>query len=378
MELLDNPTTLERMLLDRAKCARTPANGSIELLPLCNMNCDMCYVRLSRREMEAQGRLRTAEEWLEVGRQMKEAGVLFLLLTGGEPFLYPEFRKVYLGLRQMGMILTINTNGTLIDEDLAAFFGKYKPRRVNITLYGADDGAYERLCHYPGGYAKTLRGIRLLREQGVDVKVGGSLTPANQKDLDRLLDLEQELGVPVRVDTYMLPAVRERSLPYDPRSRLEPEAAAEARIHALKREMGPELFPQYVLQAVEQADRPEQGKEAPVQMACMAGRCSFTINWQGEMRPCVILNKPAFSVFELGFEEAWKRMVEETGKIRLNSKCSVCRARHLCRTCAASALLEAGSFEALPEYMCRYAEESLRLLRKERERMENGRDISDR
>ena len=55
MELLDNPTTLERMLLDRAKCARTPANGSIELLPLCNMNCDMCYVRLSRREMESAG-----------------------------------------------------------------------------------------------------------------------------------------------------------------------------------------------------------------------------------------------------------------------------------------------------------------------------------
>ena len=57
----------------------------------------------------------------------------------------------------------------------------------------ADDGAYESLCHYPGGYAKTLRGIRLLREQEVDVKVGGSLTPVNQKDLDRLLDLEQEL-----------------------------------------------------------------------------------------------------------------------------------------------------------------------------------------
>ena len=44
MELLDNPTTLERMILERAKRARTPANGSIELLPLCNMNCDMCYV----------------------------------------------------------------------------------------------------------------------------------------------------------------------------------------------------------------------------------------------------------------------------------------------------------------------------------------------
>ena len=45
MEHLDNPTTVERMLLDQAKRTRTPANGSIELLPLCNMNCDMCYVR---------------------------------------------------------------------------------------------------------------------------------------------------------------------------------------------------------------------------------------------------------------------------------------------------------------------------------------------
>ena len=131
MEPLQDATTVEHMLLTQAKQTRTPANGSIELLPLCNMNCDMCYVRLSREEMERQGRLRTADEWLEIGRQMKDAGVLFLLLTGGEPFLYPDFKRLYLGLRQMGMILTINTNGTLIDEDLAEFFGKYKPQLVH-------------------------------------------------------------------------------------------------------------------------------------------------------------------------------------------------------------------------------------------------------
>ena len=65
--------------------------------------------------MEAKGRLRTADEWLEIGRQMKDAGVLFLLLTGGEPFLYPDFRRLYLELRKMWMIITINTNGTLIN-----------------------------------------------------------------------------------------------------------------------------------------------------------------------------------------------------------------------------------------------------------------------
>lgn len=378
MEALEGATTTERMLLAQARQSHTPVNGSIELLPLCNMNCDMCYVRLSREEMERQGRLRTVDEWLEIGRQMKEAGVLFLLLTGGEPFLYPDFRELYLGLRGLGMILTINTNGTLIDEELAAFLGEYKPRRVNITLYGANEKAYTDLCHYPGGFERTLSGIRLLRKYGVDVKVGGSLARANREDLDRILEIGEELDVPVRVDTYMMPAARERSLPYNMQSRMEPEDAARARVYALKREMGSELFAQYAARTIDLAEHPEPAEEKPGHMACMAGQCSFTVNWQGEMRPCVILSSPGVSVFEVGFANAWKYIVEETGKILLNAKCSVCHLRHLCRTCAASALLEDGSYDGVPEYMCRYAAETLRLLREEWENMNERRNISDR
>ena len=55
MEPMETASTIERMLLDQAKRTRTPANGSIELLPLCNMNCDMCYVRLSRGRDGAAG-----------------------------------------------------------------------------------------------------------------------------------------------------------------------------------------------------------------------------------------------------------------------------------------------------------------------------------
>ena len=91
MELTESMTTIEQALMSQASMNRTPINGSLELLPLCNMNCDMCYVRLSREEMERKGRMRTGDEWIEIGRQMQKAGVLFLLLTGGEPFLHPEF-----------------------------------------------------------------------------------------------------------------------------------------------------------------------------------------------------------------------------------------------------------------------------------------------
>ena len=80
MNFMNDTSTLEKMMIQKAKQQRIPITGSMELLPLCNMNCDMCYVRLSREEVRRIGRFRTAEEWLHLVRQMQQAGVLFLLL----------------------------------------------------------------------------------------------------------------------------------------------------------------------------------------------------------------------------------------------------------------------------------------------------------
>ena len=116
MNYMDDASTFEHSLLQKARQKHIPVTGALELLPLCNMNCDMCYVRLSRSEMERQGRLRTVEEWVRLAEQMQKAGTVFLLLTGGEPLLFPDFKTLYRRLRNLGMILTINTNGTLLDE----------------------------------------------------------------------------------------------------------------------------------------------------------------------------------------------------------------------------------------------------------------------
>lgn len=156
MNYMDDASTFERSFLQKARQQHIPITGALELLPLCNMNCDMCYVRLSRSEMECQGQLRTVDEWILLAQQMQKAGTLFLLLTGGEPLLFPDFKTLYLELRNMGMILTINTNGTLLGESWADFFAEYRPRRINITLYGADAASYNRLCHYPQGFDQTV------------------------------------------------------------------------------------------------------------------------------------------------------------------------------------------------------------------------------
>lgn len=355
--------TIERAMLCRASAAQRPITGTLELLPICNMNCDMCYIRLSRTEMEKKGRMRTADEWISMGEEMERAGVLFLLLTGGEPLLFPDFRRLYLSLRERGIILTVNTNGTLIDADWAAFFGENKPRRINITLYGADDRAYETLCHYPGGFEKTVQGIRLLKERGVDVKINGSVTKSNRNDMEKIYAIGRELGAPVHMDTYMLPGIHERKLPFEAQSRLEPEEAAAAEMEMLRNEMNPEDLRMYVQQMLLQIKK--EGNVYSEGITCMAGNCSFAVNWQGEMRPCVTLEEPSVPVFETGFESAWQQISEKVKAYRVNEKCRQCRLRPVCKTCVASARLETGEYDGLPEYLCRYAREYIRLLKDE-------------
>lgn len=354
--MLGTLNTVERRLFSDAHERRIPINCSFELLPLCNMNCDMCYVRLDREEMENKGRLRSKEEWLELAAQMQKAGVLFLLLTGGEPLIYPGFKELYLELRRMGFILTINTNGTLIDEQWAVFFGKHPPRRINITLYGCNETTYENLCHYPGGFEKTKHGIRLLRQQNVDVKISASLVKANQADAPMIARIAHELDVAFHVDTYMFPATRERDRSYDANVRLLPEEAGILRAHMFRLETSPQEYVQSIMSSLYKVANALPGEDKPRQMNCHAGRCSIAVNWQGEMRACTMLQEPTVPVFDVGFENAWKLIVDEIEKIQLSAKCSACKLRDVCNVCAASAMLETGEYDGVPEYMCRYTQ----------------------
>ena len=363
MNPMADASTVERVLMQQAHARRTPINGSLELLPLCNLNCKMCYVRLSKAEMEAQGRLRTWEEWLDVARQMKESGVLFLLLTGGEPLMFPHFRELFIELKKMGMVLTINTNGTLLDEDWADFFAQYKPRRINITVYGSSEDMYRELCQAPQGFEKAVNAVRLLQERGVGVKISGSATKANEADLENIIRLGHSMNVPVAVDTYMMPATRERTLPYNFQSRLDPVSAARVRVRTLEMEMSPENFRNYRDNAIAVAENFVPGEPVEQNIGCMAGTCSFSVNWKGHLQPCVILQDPHANVFEVGFKEAWKQVCQQAAELKTSSKCSVCYLRHLCRTCVAAGLTEEGAHNAVPEYMCRYAAETLRLFK---------------
>ena len=87
---------LTEYLYNKASGMRIPLSGTFELSPVCNFNCRMCYVRKTKEEVEKNARkILTLDDWLKIASEAREAGMLYLLLTGGEPFIWPDFWILY-------------------------------------------------------------------------------------------------------------------------------------------------------------------------------------------------------------------------------------------------------------------------------------------
>lgn len=161
---------LVRGMLRRAAQDRQPAHGSFELTSRCNLSCRMCFVRHAAGDRVQMGNELSASAWLDLARQAVDNGMVFLLLTGGEVFLRRDFFEIYEPLTRMGLLLSLFTNGTLINRDIAARLAQAPPSRTEITLYGATAATYEAVTGVPGSYAACSPASRpcCLRESSSD------------------------------------------------------------------------------------------------------------------------------------------------------------------------------------------------------------------
>lgn len=359
MNNLDTISKIEERLVFNATLNKIPIGGTFEITPLCNMNCKMCYIKMTSKEvLQSNKRHLSVEEWLKVANDMQKEGTLFVLITGGEPLLYPDFIKLYKGLKDLGMIVTINTNATLITEEIAQLFAKYPPRRVNVTLYGTCNETYEKLCNNPKGFDQTLEGIKLLKKYNVDTKLNGTLVPENSNEIESFINLAKELDIYIKIDTYIYPYARKDKQPFQQNCRLYAKEAAQKSM-IIKQIMNRNNYLDYCHHVCSiNTDLPNEDDS---KLKCRAGKSSFWITWDGRMTPCVFLDNPAMHILENGFKDSWNHIVEHTEKIRMPQSCQQCEKRDVCLVCGACVYTENKHFRDKPDYMCQYMDEIIKI-----------------
>ncbi len=336
-----------------------PISGTFELTSACTLNCKMCYIhngaKCSRRGEKS------TEWWLNLAREACDSGMLLLLLTGGEPLLRADFDEIYLECRKMGLLVSVNTNATLIDSKKVEFFKKNPPQRLNITLYGTSPETYGELCGDEGAFEKVIYAVKSLKEAGVNIKLNYSVTPYNQGDMLKACDFAKALSVPIQPVTYMFAPLR--SSCGGDAVRLSPEEAAQAHFRWQRHHFSDGDFKTYLHQ-MKIGKLPEEFGEICVDKAgekinCRAGETVFWVTWDGKMTPCGMMLEPATEIN--GFNAAWEKIRVERGNIVLPAECTNCGLRKTCDVCAAVTYAETGKFNGLPLYVCQKAKEYNRL-----------------
>lgn len=345
---------LTEYLHRKASRTKTPISGTFELSPLCNMDCKMCYIKMSKEKQESIARLRTKEEWIELAQKAKEKGMLFLLLTGGEPFLVKDFKELYIELHKMGFCISINSNGTMIDEDVIEWLKHYPPMRINMTLYGASNETYGRLCNNPKGFTQVTKAISLLKENNIQVKLNCSVTPYNKDDLKQMMDFAEEHDLVIQATSYMFPPLRKDETKIGQNDRFNAEDAALYASYISAYSNGFDRFKEYIESgqlALYDADD-DCGVVEGDHMRCRAGITSFWMTWEGKMLPCGMIPNGGLDPWEVGFDEAWENAKNIVSEITLPVKCAGCGKKDECRACAAMVYTETGTYDKVPQYRC--------------------------
>lgn len=335
-------------LHQRSAALGIPLSGTFELTPRCNFNCKMCYVH----QQKPVGKELSTAEWIEIAENAKRKGMLFLLLTGGEPFLRPDFKELYTELKKMGFLISINTNGSLIDEEMLAFLIKNKPCRMNISLYGGCEETYRNLCGV-SSFQQVTDNIRALKEAEIFVKLNASITPYNAADIEKIYSFARTLDVHVQATAYMYPPVRINGEQFgEAPARFNSNDAAKYMLRCREQYMTQEQLCRSAMNFCLDEDEEKSETVKGSGMRCRAGKTAFWVTWDGRMLPCGMFPQEGYRIDKVGFEKAWAAVRADAASIRLPGKCTNCSFRNACGACAAACYAETGTFHQVPEYIC--------------------------
>lgn len=332
-------------LKERMKGERYPVSGSMELTARCNVRCQHCYISEGPTGKPGKQELTTAEV-KRILDEITAAGTLWLLLTGGEPLIRRDFPELYLYAKQKGLLLTLFTNGTLLTPQIADLLAEWRPRKIEITLYGATQATYERITGVPGSYARCLRGIELLLERNLPLSLKTMVMTLNKHELSDMQAYAHSLGVEFRFDAMLNDTLPDGcghpvDLRLSPEEIVQLDLADEKRVQDYR-----EFFQKF-------------GKVKPdprYLYKCGAGLLSFHIDSFGWLSLCMMARSQGFNLRLGDFTLGWR----ELGYLRFQlspgeSVCDTCGLATLCGVCPGLSELAHGEPKKPVEFMCQVA-----------------------
>ncbi len=318
-----------------------PIDGTIELTQRCNLKCVQCYCchDPSKREL-------SYDEICRILDEIAEAGCLWLLITGGEPLLRPDFLDIYMYAKKKGFLITLFTNATLVTPEILDHLSKYPPFSIEVSVYGATKEIYEKITGVTGSFESCMAGIKLILDRKLPLKLKTMAMALNHHEVSQMKEWSEGMGIEFRFDAMLHPKLTGLKDPWD--VRLSPEDAValdgsdQKKLDAWR----------------EVCKHPWEPSQNGRLFTCGAGKNSFHIDPYGYLRPCDMMRTFSYDLRKHSFREAWVEMCSAVSveKAPGDYKCRGCKMTFICNQCPGWGFLENGDIYSISENMCDVAQ----------------------
>lgn len=308
-----------------------PMSIHFELTQKCNLRCVHClFIHDSRNEL-------STHEIYKILQQLRDLGVFSLSLSGGEIFMRKDIEEILDFLKVQRFVVTLYTNGTLLNRKLIDKISTLNPFSVEISIYGATADVHDAITRKTGSFQKTIESIKKLSEAHVPVIFKGFLLKDNFHQRWQMAELADSLGVLRAFDFNLIP-MENGSI-----SNLSTGLAIK-QLRKIYQEVATEglILRNNVNIKGRDSQLPKGGS-----VICNPGRINGCISSNGDVFPCPIVRIQMGNLKEKSFEEIWNTDIIDPlrhMKVEDMKDCSNCETLEYCNRCPGVAYLETGDY----------------------------------
>ncbi len=266
----------------------------------CNCNCGHCsaeHLRDQDREPLPFHKVRDAME------QCIDLGALNINLTGGEVLMRPDLDELVRAAQPWKTVVSVATNGILLDRSRARRLKELGVRIVTISLDSSDPEVHDHSRRHPGCYRKVFEAVANAKAAGLEIFICTILTPENLKngDIYQMVNLAAEKGVTLTVNVSCA-------------------MGGWTKCHGVL--LSDEELVRYD-QIVSSPHVRWEGGSNYMKEGCPAGVEKIYISPYGDVMPCNFTHISFGNVAEEGLPVIWNRMIEKEPFDKIHARCLV-------------------------------------------------------
>jgi len=307
-------------------------NVNLELTYRCNQRCRPCYLEDFRQKGMSRARIAS------IAQELKQAGALFILLTGGEIFLRPDTMEIMEDLEGVGFILEVKTNGTLLHPGLIERMARLHLFDVQVSIYEIEPGYSEfTRTVYPIDIIE--RNVRFMLELGLPITLSVLVGKHNIDSIRRIHERLSSTGAEIFYSPYLTP---------------NRGGAGQEISYRLSRAEMEEKFKPFLEEIDAFPTQDRYRNCATDSTVCFAGRDQIAIDPTGKVYPCLDLR---FQLGDLARESlgeilARRQSILESFTLDEMPQCGTCGDREFCDSCIGLALIENGNYRIPSQHKC--------------------------